>query len=545
MQAHLRGYTFQPRAGVFVGGLVPVGAWTGARTVRDEFHEEARRKRRRDAAMQEDMQRRAPSGVLRCDVQTEAARECIQLEPEPSEDPPRPSPLVVTRPSDGRLPYQRLFDPSRIEQYVGNEQSRKQALEWLRRFKLDAAQRPRRVEAAMLLLWGPVGTGKSAWAQYAAVSAGFEVVRFTPGDVGKHKTQDLKFFLETQPAMGLRNKKLFAVILDDVEELFRDCKGAFEVRVPCPIIATAGPSVSASIRTRADLALSFGRIRKNDAWKVIRRIRPHADASFTKHVEEQAGGDLRQLIIKASGNGAWCGRGSTDLYQTCVGRARMVLNSDAPLRLDDWEEEERRGGLSDLLIHHNFIRCCSDSSSLDRYADFLQLASTLDAIRAVDLVAFAARRWRACKSGDHLDALPASAPLPARGPDRDEETRAIVSADVEEARPVNLKGFVNRRSAAGAALPLQEAGELYLPLDAEGDAIRNENQKHWVYRLPSFKPGLHLACELFRGRCGGPLLAAQRRHEVGERIELACLSPSLRLGTDHVDDLLDRFRSIA
>ncbi len=580
-----RSYTFRPAPGVLLGALVPVGSWAESRRARDDFHEEARRKRQRDAAMVEEMRRRAPSGVFRCERRLEAEPEVVE-EPQPAPhppSPPTPAPRVgvalAAPPTDCRLPYQRLFDPGRVEQYVGNDLSRKRALDWLQKWKLDALRRrPRSVEEAMLLLWGPVGTGKSAWAQYIAVQAGFEVVRFTPGDVGSHNTQNLKFWLQTQTATGLRGKKLFAVILDDVEELFRDCKGATRIKVPCPVIATAGPSVSASLRNRADLALSFRRILRFDAFKVVRRIRPQADADFAKHVEEQAGGDLRQIIIKASGNGAWCGRGSTDLYQTCSGRAKAVLNGDAPLRLNEWDHEGWRGGLSDLLIHHNFNKCCPDETFLVRYANFLQVASTLDEIRATNLMAFAARAWRGRRSGETLDALPAAAP---RAADADEEEAPALTSAAQEsssrdeedaAASTSLRGFVARRNAAGEALPLEAARD---DLDSLPDSesaedpevrederakeikkklkelkrrakqVRKENELHSVYRRPYFKPGLDLACELFRKQFGGPIPAAQRRHEAGEPITVACLSPSLRLGTDHVDDLLDCFHRLA
>ena len=357
----------------------------------------------------------------------------------------------------------------------------------------------------MLLLWGHVGTGKSTWAQYAAIHEDLVVAHWTPGDSGSHTTQKLDFWLKTQPAMDLRGK-LMVVILDDVEELFRDGHDVTKIKVNCPIIATAGPSVSANLRNRASLALHFGRIGDADARKVVQRIRPQSDRSFAEHVQKQAGGDLRQLMIKASSNGLWCRTGSSDLYETGLGRAVMVLNSDVKLRGEEWDY---KGSRSDLLIHHNFIKCCPEETFLVRYTGFLLAAAALDSTGSVKLMAFAARGWRGRKSGDNLASLPLE----------------MIRVDDEATEEPTCVEIADDRSFF---------------------EIRQEKESHWVYRRPSFKPGLHFACELLRKQLGGAVMSAeQRRHEVKDSIEVACLSPNLRLGTDHIDDLLDSFHSLA
>lgn len=556
-----RAYTFQPAPGVLLGGLVPKGSsWVNKRRLRGDFQEETRRKRQRDAAMMEELRQRAPGGVLRCDRR-------LALEAEPQPPSPVPVPVAIPRPvrveavqiSNPRLPYQRLFNPRCIAQYVGNEDSRNKARDWLRRWRLQAMQkRPSCIEDAMLLLWGPVGSGKSTWAQFIAAHEDFAVAHWTPGDTGSHETQKLDFWLRTQPTVNVEGK-LMLVILDDVEELFRDCKAASKVKVKCPIIATAGAAVSANLRDRSSLAVPFHRIQDYDAKKVVRRIRPQADEDFVKYVLNQAGGDLRQLIIKASSNGAWCGVGSTDLYETGYGRAIMVLNSDKKLCNDEWDY---KGSRSDLLIYHNFHRCCSDETFFVHYLGFLLSVVELDAIKAVNLVAFAARAWRNRRSGNRLDALPQEAVRASADFEEEEASTAQREASVEnlDARQqdemevaleqqVGLRAFAARRhsrSAGHLAAAASAAGQgaRDVATTPEGKTVKEEKQLHWVYRPPTFKPGLHFACELLRKREGGPFSAEKRRHDTREAMTVACLSESLRLGTDHVDDLLERFHGL-
>jgi len=495
-------YTFEPLPGVLCGGRVLRGAW-GAAKERCSFQEEMRLKRKRDAKIVQEMMPYMSSGVILC-----GPREFEEVpDPEVEEvaTPVRVVPPIVY-PSgpllaDYRLPFQR-FRPEKLEHYVGNRDSRDAAAIWLKLWTTTLAlQKPRKTVEAMLLLYGHVGAGKSTWARYVALQGGFSIATYSPGDGGGHDVQKLDFWLRSQPSRNLRGQPM-AVVLDDVDELFRVCPAAMSIKVNCPIIATAGPAPDAALRRKCSKAIHFAKLQPYDASKVVLRLMPNAGEGAVKTIVQQANGDIRQLMIRSS-LGLWNVAGVTDEGGTSFGRAQGALHGEAPL--DEDCEDDRH---SYRIMHHNFHKCCPDDGFLRTYAGFLGDVSALDAMSAMHLTPFAVRRWRGMRSGWRLDALPIS--------DKSKE-----DCDVE----------ASVRSSAGD------------PEETMGAYARNRD---WVSRRPTFKPGLQFACSLLMGKLGTGLASeAAKEHYCGELLEEACLSTSLRITAQHVVEIAGYFEDFA
>jgi len=494
-------YTFEPLPGVLCGGLVPRGSW-GASDGGRNFQEAMRRKRKRDAEIRQEMMRVMSSGVLRCEpradeAEAEAAREETPAREEIARVLER-LPAVVS--VDYRLPFQR-FCPEKAAHFVGNAASRDAVVAWLKDWKASLAfQRPRKAAEAMLLLYGHVGTGKSTWARRAALLEDFSLAHYTPGDGGAHDVQKLDFWLRSQPSRNLRGQPM-AVILDDVDELFRACPAARNIKVNCPIIATAGSAPEAVLRTKCSKALLFSKLQPYDAKKVVLRLMPHASEENVSKVVLLGDGDIRQLMIRSCLG--WNLPGVTDGGDTSFGRALVALHGEGALPGEGEED-----GHSHRLMQYNFHRCCPADSFLETYAGFLEDAAVLNATWAMDLMPFAVRRWR--------------------------ERR-------------------NRRQGWGKVDPLPVVDKLErdavvaVKETAEDEATIGAYAKHkWVARPPTFRPGLQFAAGLLVGKLGSCLAEeATKEHAWSEPMEEACASASLRLGAHHLEDIAGLFANFA
>jgi len=485
---------------------VPRGAW-GAVNGGSDFQETMRRKRKHDAEIMQEMMRFMSSGVLRCEPQADAEEADEPREGEDATSVPEEIgrllerlPAVVVS-VDYRLPFQR-YRPERPEHYVGNLEGRNAAMAWLKRWKASLAfQRPRRAAEAMLLLYGHVGTGKSTWARYVALQEDFTLAHYTPGDGGAHDVQKLDFWLKSQPSRNLRGQPM-AVILDDVDELFRACPAAKNIRVSCPIIATAGSAPEAALRTKCCKAIHFSKLQPYDAKKVVLRVLPPpASEANVEAIVRLGDGDIRQLMIRSCLG--WNVAGVTDGGDTSFGRAQGALHGEGPLP-EDGEED----GHSHRLMHYNFHSCCPEDSFLETYAGFLEDATVLDAVGAMELMPFAIRRWRG-RRGRRKGGWGKLDPLPA--------------FDALE------------REGATAAAFKEKTGEAEATMGAYA-------RHNWVARRPTFRPGLQLAASLLVGKLG-PSLAEEacKDHSWSESMDEACVSASLRLGAHHLEEIAGYF----
>ena len=495
-------YTFEPLPGVLCGGLVPRGSW-GAGDGGRNFQEAMRRKRKHDAEIKEEMMRVMSSGVLRCEPRMdvdEVAETREEMPPVPEEVVRVLERLPAVVFVDYRLPFQR-FCPEKAAHFVGNVASRDAAVAWLKHWKASLAfQKPRKAAEALLLLYGHVGTGKSLWARRAALLEDFSLAHYTPGDGGAHDVQKLDFWLRSQPSRNLRGQPM-AVILDDVDELFRACPAAKNIKVNCPIIGTAGAAPEAALRNKCDKALFFAKLQPYEAKKVVMRLMPRASEENVSNVVVLGDGDIRQLMIRSCLG--WNLPGVTDGGDTSFGRAQAALHGEEALAVEG--EDDRH---SYALMHHNFHGCCPGDSFLQTYASFLEDVAVLDSIKAMHLVPSAVRRWR--------------------------ERRG-------------------RRQGWGKLDPVPMVHALERDVDAavkerpEGEATMGAYAKHeWVARRPKFRPGLQLAAGLLVEKLGSRLAEeATKEHSWQETMEEACVSSSLRLGAHHLEDIAGLFKTFA
>ena len=457
-----------------------------------------RRKRKRDAEIVQEMSLYMSSGVILCVPEERVEEGPASLEVEREAPPPLKVISMGVPSTDYRLPFQR-YRPEKLDHYVGNKDNRDLALQWLKKWKVTMAlQRPKRVGEAMMLLYGHVGTGKSTWARYIALQEEFSIATYTPGDGGAHDVQKLDFWLRSQPSRNLRGQPM-AVILDDVDELFRACPAARSIMVNCPVIATAGPAPEAMLRKKCAKAILFSKLLPHDASKVVLRLLPHASEGCVKSIVSQADGDIRQLMLRSS-LGLWNVAGATDGGETSFGRAQSALNRD-----DCLDEECGEDRQSQRVMHYNFHKCCLDETFLETYAGFLKDASTLDAISATYILPHAVRRWRGKKSEKWLDSPP--------------------MMDVDDNKDGN---------AWPAAFSQPE----------ERPTIGAYAQREWISRKPTFKPGMQFACSLLVGKLGASLAdEVAKPHSCGELLEEACLSASMRLAAQHVAEIAGYFEN--
>jgi hypothetical protein len=356
----------------------------------------------------------------------------------------------------------------------------------------------------MLLLYGPCGSGKSTWARYVALDAGYTLSEYSPSSCGKHDTQKLDFFLRSQPPVDVRGNRL-ALLLDDVDELFAACPAAASIKTICPVIATSGATPSAWLRRGASRALLFSRIQPHDARKVVLRFQPQADARVVDDIIAQAHGDLRQLLLRASATTRCFAKGGTDASSTGFEVAHLALNGGGALPpLDD---DLLKSGQLQMLIYENFHGACGDSQeALEAYAGFLSDACELSVIRSLEYLALAARCRRTRRS-----------------------TRSLAQARL----------FLPE-SASREDGPSSEKAP-----DATGEApdVGAYARRDWVSRKPRFKPGLHMAARLLQARLGDAGLAtmAARGHATGDPLEDVYVSPGLRLPPEYVTDYLEAY----
>lgn len=471
------------------------GVWTNRRAsgpaqARADFQEAQRQKRKRDAVLQEQMEQFTQEGALRS-----VATELRAPEPEPEEAEEKPAIVFVVAPRPlpalhalpalpaprRKVCYQEKESvPIRYADFVGNQQARVAAQQWLAA-KHRVAEQPTTVERAMLLLYGPCGVGKTTWARWMLTAAGYKVCQFSPSDRGKHSSQSLVAFLQSQPAADLRGQKL-AVLLDDVDELFSisSYKAARFVRARCPIVATCGPTPSRELRQRAACALKFSRLYRSDALIVVKKFYPEASGAISNDIVLQAAGDIRQLILRCSDR-YLRSLGGADAQLSSFDASSAALCGTAPLPV---YEDPSPYALA--IVHENFPRC----ADLARHAAFLSDACILDSL------------------------------MLAQQASRFEENRDIWEKTMEFMRwPMLLAARRWRSHALRGRLetPTHLQSVWDAPVAPESDASpaaedKAAEDKQAAYedrvlepRRPAFRPGLSFAAQLLQQRLGAAL----------------------------------------
>ena len=422
---------------------------------------------------------------------------------------------------------------------MGNENVRQAARRWLQQWQ-KAPMRRQEAARAMLLFYGPPGSGKTVWAKWILIQADFELRELTPSQVGAGRQQTPSAFLRAAQVRPLSGKPL-AVLLEDVEELFRRDPAAAKVPTTCPIIACAGPCPPRELRTQASQHLHFKRLFHWEATRLARRfLPPDAPDRLVQAIVADANGDLRQLQLRCDPRLADVRRAAlaaADAMPTPYDTARLALHGkEEPLPLrgprDVCRSREDVPLLAQLLILENFPRVCGgsgDPESLERMAGFLADAcrlSTYDPASSsgafdydpnapgLHLLPLVARRWRKGPPAGDAGALE---PLGQHA----QELAAQRRGAPKEPRP-----------AAAAARKSEDAEKSEgAEKDQEPPIVAEQPRREWRPPPPRFRKGLQLAASLLQTRLGeaGLAEAAARQHPPGAREEAAFLSAPLRL----------------
>ena len=472
-----------------------------------------RKRRRREEKIAEKTRAQCRRG--RCEISLGGAP--------PSEEPPeeaaKPSiprplqatPLELAAPASSTsplLPFD-VYYPKKESQFLGNEEARKRARLWLEEASLAVLQQTasrRSLDRAALLLYGPTGSGKSAWARFIVESRGMSVSSFCMGDHGGREHEKLDFWLGTQASHDLKGR-LNVIILEDVEELFKLCPAARKVKPRCPVIFTAGSLLDASLRRSCDRAIFFGPLRARDAARLVRRIAPEATDTQVRLAQECAGGDIRQLQLIASSK-LWNTPGGVEMSgNRSYDRAREVLDrASQPAKRrpqDPCLDEEDAYSLAPI-VHYNFPdRCAQDDLFVQNFSSFLSDAAAFDAYRCLQLLPLACRN---------------------RGL---REVRGAL-------KPPPQATYASRASQGQRQDRPSKDGEEVPTMGAHAEA------PHWVHRRCLFKSGDGLAASLLSGKLGRAELVSlsQAEHRSGEAFEKAYLSRACALSAQEAVGLL-------
>jgi len=471
--------------------------------------DERKRKRREEKTAE---QTRAQCRRGRCEISL-GGTPPTEDPPEEAETPSIPRPIreaplklaTTTLSTSSLLPFD-VYYPRKESQFLGNEEARKRARIWLEEASLGALQQTssrRSLDKAALLLYGPTGSGKSAWARFIVESRGMSVSSFCMGDHGGREHEKLDFWLGTQTSHDLKGR-LNVIILEDVEELFKLCPSARKVKPRCPVIFTAGSLLDASLRRSCNQAIFFGPLRTRDAAQLVRRIAPEATDTQVRLAQECAGGDIRQLQLIASSK-LWNTPGGVEMSgNRSYDRAREVLyRASQPAKKRPQGpclEEEDAYSLAPI-VHYNFPdHCAQDDLFLENFSSFLSDAATFDAYRCLQLLPLACRNRGLREVRGALKPPPQAtyASLAPQGQRQDRPTKE------EEA------------TGAHAAAPL------------------------WVNRKCRFKSGDGLAASLLSDKLGRAELTrlSQAEHRSGESFSKAYLSRACVLSAQEAVGLL-------
>lgn len=413
------------------------------------------------------------------------------------------------------LPFD-IYHPREESEFFGNQRARERARQWLEKAALAALQPaatdPRPLDRAALLLYGPAGTGKSAWARFLVEAGGMSVSGFSMADHGSREHEKLDHWLGTQPSHDLKGR-LNVIVLEDVEELFRLCPAARRIRPRCPVILTAGNDVEASaLRRSCDEAVFFAPLWPQDAARVVRRVSPGATAAQVELTVDCAQGDIRQLQLVASSR-LWDFPGGVELSgNRAYDRARKVLEQARRPPSQGGEElclgEEDCFPLAQIL-HYNFPRLCKpDEAFVGHFASFLSDVASFDATRCLHLVPLACRNRGLQEVRGALKPPPPATYAASPGQQASSQRRA------REAR------------GGGAELPATGA---------------HAEPPQWVEKKQRLRPGDCLAASLLSCKLGKRELESlgKAEHRSGEPFSKAYLSRACMLSAQGAEDLLD------
>lgn len=200
------------------------------------------------------------------------------------------------------IPWTEKYRPKRVAEVVGNEEAKRQFLNWLRKWERGVPEK----KAALLV--GPPGCGKTTLVYAAANELGYEVIEMNASDV---RTADK---IRRIVGSSIREASLFGyrgkiVLFDEVDGIStREDRGGLSAIIEIikeakvPIVLTANDPWDPKFRELREQCevIQFKPIPKRDAVKVLKKICEKegivADEKVLETIIERAQGDLRAAI---------------------------------------------------------------------------------------------------------------------------------------------------------------------------------------------------------------------------------------------------------
>jgi replication factor C large subunit len=191
------------------------------------------------------------------------------------------------------------YAPKKLDDLIGNEDSRDAARRWILKWKQGKKQRP-------LLIHGPVGTGKTSMAVALAAEYELELIQMGVSDL-RNKEHIERVFANAMTAESLSGKKKL-LLIDDVDALQRaDAGGSGAIAKllrlnSCPIVLTAIDVWDQKLRgLRAECELvPLKRVSKLSIAKLLSKVNAAEKLGISDEaisaLAEGANGDVRSAL---------------------------------------------------------------------------------------------------------------------------------------------------------------------------------------------------------------------------------------------------------
>lgn len=216
------------------------------------------------------------------------------------------------------IPWIVKYRPKRVEEVVGNEESKKKFIEWLESWVKGKPT----YKAA--LLYGPAGVGKTSLVEAAARTYGYDLVELNASD--QRSESIIKRIVGVAASqgtlMGSRSRRI--ILLDEVDGMSEEDKGGVKAIVEVlektrqPIVLTANDAWDPKLAPLRSvcLMLEFKRLKQ---WEVVKKLREiclkegiEADKEALEFIAKRSEGDLRSAI--------------NDLQTVSQGRRRITID---------------------------------------------------------------------------------------------------------------------------------------------------------------------------------------------------------------------------
>ncbi|MEM4461405.1 MAG: replication factor C large subunit [Candidatus Bathyarchaeia archaeon] len=216
------------------------------------------------------------------------------------------------------IPWIIKYRPKRIEEVVGNEESKKKFIEWLESWVKGKPT----YKAA--LLYGPAGVGKTSLVEAAARTYGYDLVELNASDQrGESIIKRIVGVAASQGTlMGSMSRRI--ILLDEVDGMSEEDKGGVKAIVEVlektrqPIVLTANDAWDPKLAPLRSvcLMLEFKRLKQ---WEVVKKLREiclregiEVDKEALEFIAKRSEGDLRSAI--------------NDLQTVSQGRRRITID---------------------------------------------------------------------------------------------------------------------------------------------------------------------------------------------------------------------------